>query len=76
MKHYGELIEPYGAFNSELSDIGIQKKVLHGYHAAKFSCTNLQLSLNTMQQNSNEMQTAVRKLKHVFTISFLSKACK
>ena len=44
-----KLIEPYGVDNSEISDIEILKKVLHGYHAAYFSCATLDISQKTMQ---------------------------
>ena len=34
IKQIGELIEPYRASVSELYDIQILKKLVHGYHAA------------------------------------------
>ena len=68
-----ELIEPCRAENSELSDIEILKKVLHGYHDANFSCAKLQSSLTAMQHSSNELQLAVTLPKKVFIINFSSK---
>ena len=49
------------------------KKVLRRYHAANFSCSNLQLSLKTMQHSSNTLQSAVIFSKQVLTFKFLSK---
>ena len=36
IKQIEEIIEPYRANASELSDIEILRRVLHGYHAAYF----------------------------------------
>ena len=58
-KQINNIIEPCLANNSEFSDIEILKKVLHGYHAAFLLCVNFQWSLNTMQQYSRELQSAV-----------------
>ena len=41
LKQIEELIEPYWANNSEISDDDILKNVVHGYQAAFFSCANL-----------------------------------
>ena len=54
-----ELFEPYRADQSDLCNIDILKKVLHGYHAAYFSCAIFQLSLKTMQHSSSGLQSAV-----------------
>ena len=54
--------------NSELSDIEILRKILHGHLAA-----NLQLSLKTMQHSSYELRSAVTLLQQVFTTNVLSK---
>ena len=72
-KQNEELIEPYRVKKYEISDIEILKKVRHGYHAANFSCANLNISLKTMQPSSNELESAVTLLKQVFTIYLPSK---
>ena len=63
-----EKIEPYRATNCELSDIEILKKLLPRYQAAYFSSGSLQLGLKTMQQSTNELQSAV-------TLQFLLSTC-
>ena len=68
-----ETNEPYRANNSELSDVENLKKVLHDYHAAYFSCAFLQLSLNTMQQSANPLQSGVTLLKQFFTTNLPCK---
>ena len=72
-KQIEDIIEPYRANISELSDSEILEKVRHGYHIAIFSCANLRLSLIIMQHSSNEIQTAVTFLKEVFSINLPSK---
>ena len=57
-KQIEELIEPYRPNNFEVFDIEILKKILDGYHAAFFSCANLQLHLKTMQLSSSELKSA------------------
>ena len=59
--------EPYQANNSELSDDEVVKKVLQGYHAAYFCCSILQLSPETLQHSSSELQSAITLLEQVFT---------
>ena len=68
-----EILEPYRANVSKISDIEILKKVHHRYQAACFSCTILQLSLKTMQPSSNELQFAATLAKQVVTINLSSK---
>ena len=55
MKQIEELFEPYRALIAGLSDVEFMRKVLHGYHAAYFSCRKLQLSLKTMQHFSGHI---------------------
>ena len=64
-KQFEELVEPYLARICEKSDIDLLKKGIHGDHTAYFSCTNLQLSLKTMQHSLSELQPAVTILKQV-----------
>ena len=59
--------------HSELSDIEIPKKVPHRYHAAHFSCANLQLSPKTMLEFFNEFQSAVTLPKTNFASNLPSK---
>ena len=73
IKQIEEISDPYWANNSELSDMGVLKNVLHGYHAATLSRANLQISLKTIQHSSNEMQSAVAKLKQNSTNELFSK---
>ena len=47
IKQIGELTEPYGANNADLFDIENPEKFIQGYHAACFSCINLELSPET-----------------------------
>ena len=56
---FEESIEAYRVEKSQLTDIEILKKVLHGYHAAYFSCANVQLSVKTMQLSSNDLPSAL-----------------
>ena len=49
IKQTEEIIEPYPADNSELSDIENPKSFFIRYHAAYFSSANMQWSLKTRQ---------------------------
>ena len=72
IKQIEKIIEPYRANVSETFDI--VKKVLHGHHAAYFSCAILQLNLKTMQYWSGELQSALTTLvKKVFKSNLPSK---
>ena len=70
IKQIEEIIEPYRANIAQLFDTEFLKKVVHGYHAAYFSCASLQLGLKTLQRSSCGLQLAFRLLKQVFTVSF------
>ena len=72
-KEIEDIIEPYRANISELSDLEYLKKDLHGYKAACFPYANFQLSLKTMQHSSTELQSAVAILKQVFISNLFSK---
>ena len=56
-----DIFEPYQSNNSESSDIQIQEKILHGYHAAHSSCAILQMTSKTMQHISSEMHSAMKE---------------
>ena len=73
IKQIEEIIIPYQAISSELSEIQLLKKVLLGNHAAYFSCAFLRLNLKTMQHSSNELLSAVRLLKQASTVNMSSK---
>ena len=64
---------PYQANNSELSDDEVLKKILQGYHAANICCSTSQLSPDTLQHSSSDLQSAITVLELVFTNNHKSK---
>ena len=73
IKKVQEVFEPYRASFSDSFDIETLKKILHGYYARYTSCTNLQLSLQTMQHPPCDRRAPVTSVKQFFTLNFPSK---
>ena len=66
-------LKKYRSTDSEIWDFAILKQILHGHHAANFSCTNLELNPKTMKHSSSDLQSAGTIPKQVFSINFASK---